>query len=129
MDLSRKGELPHLVETKANHHPGQAAVEFEGLIEGKYKDIIQKRTDEIVKEAKAVKICFWSREECEAKGIALPEKMAGKEEQIYRAIDIKGYGAYACGGTHVHDTSGVGSIVVKKISRQKGTTRVSYDVK
>ena len=129
MDLSRSGQLPSLIETKANHHPGQAAVEFEGLIEGKYKELIQKRTDEVVKEARAVKICFWGREECQAKGIALPEKIADTDGQIYRAIEIEGYGAYACGGTHVHDTSGVGNIFVKKISRQKGTTRVSYDVR
>lgn len=125
MRLSREGKLPELVETKAKHYPGDACVEFKGLIEGKAKDMIQEAADSLVEEARPLRICFWSKEECEANGVALPDKVEGN---VFRTVDIEGCGAYACGGTHVSDTKGVGKINVRSIKRQKGQTRVSYSV-
>lgn len=125
MRLSREGKLPELVETKAKHYPDDASVEFKGLIEGKAKDMIQEAADALVEEARPLAICFWSRKECEAKGVALPEKIEG---DVFRTVDIEGCGAYACGGTHVKDTKGVGKIIVRTIKRQKGQTRVGYGV-
>lgn len=127
--LSREGKIPHIVETKASHYPGEARIEMEGLIEGKHKEAIQAATNELVKEALPIKICFWTAKECQDNEVELPEKMVKEEGRLFRAILIEGKGAYACGGTHVADTSGVGEIVVKKISRQKGITKISYDVK
>jgi Ser-tRNA(Ala) deacylase AlaX len=130
MELSREGLLPALTETKASHYPDAAAVEFRGLIEGKFKDAIQARVDEVVKQALPVKIFFWNRDECAEHGIRqLPEKVGGQEEEtVFRAVLIGDREAYPCGGTHVADTSGVGAIIVRRISRQKGTTKVSYTV-
>ena len=130
MRLSRAGTLPHLVETKAKHYPDDASVEFQGLIDGKFKEIIQKTTDELVAEGRPLHIRFWSRKECEAQGVAVPEgKVGGPEgEEVFRAVEIEGCGAYACGGTHVRDTKGVGRVVVRSIRRQKGGTRVGYFV-
>jgi Ser-tRNA(Ala) deacylase AlaX len=45
-----------------------------------------------------------------------------------RAVDIVGAGAYPCGGTHVPDSSFVGTITVKNIKRQKGVSKVSYAI-
>ena len=129
MQLSREGKLPELTETKASHYPESAAVEFSGLIEGKCKEMIQERADELVKRALPLTIRFWDRQECEANGIRqLPEKVGGREEKAFRVVVIQDSEAYPCGGTHVADTSGVGKIVVKRISRQKGTSKVSYTV-
>lgn len=129
MQLSHEGKLPELTETKASHYPESAGVEFRGLIEGKYKEIIQQRADDLVKRALPLTIDFWDRQECEAKGIRqLPDKIGGEEEKKFRVVVIQDSEAYPCGGTHVADTSGVGKIVVKRISRQKGTSKVSYTV-
>lgn len=125
MRLSRAGKLPELVETKAKHYPDDASVEFKGLIDGKAKDMIQEAADVLVAEARPLTICFWSKEECVSKGVALPEKVEG---DIFRTVDIEGCGAYACGGTHVKETKGVGKINVRSIKRQKGQTRVGYSV-
>ena len=127
--LSREGKLPPLTETKASHYPGEARVEFGGLIDGKHKEAIQAATDDLVKQALPIKICFWDADECKRNEVELPEKMAKEEGRLFRAIEVVGRGAYACGGTHVADTSAVGGIVVKKIARQKGVSKVSYDVK
>lgn len=129
MQLSREGKLPELVETKASHYPDAASVEFRGLIEGKFKDVIQERVDEFVKSAIPIEISFWTRQEFEANGITqLPEKVGKDEETVFRVIQIVGKEAYPCGGTHVPDTSGVGRVIVRRISRQKGTSKVSYTV-
>ncbi|KAL8838842.1 MAG: hypothetical protein Q9170_001964 [Blastenia crenularia] len=127
--LSREGVLPPLTESKASHYPDSAAVEFGGLIEGKHKDAIQAKTDEFVSSARPVKIYWWSMEEllekCTgvAEGFQLPEG-----EVMGRVVEMEGLGSYPCGGTHVRDCSQVGKVEVKKISRSKGTSRVSYRV-
>jgi len=127
--LSREGILPPLTESKASHYPDSAAVEFGGIIEGKHKDAIQAKTDEFVQSARPVKIHWWSMEELLEKchgvteGFKLPEG-----EVMGRVVEMEGLGSYPCGGTHVQDCSQVGKIEVKKISRSKGTSRVSYKV-
>ena len=127
--LCREGTIPPLTESKASHYPDSAAVEFGGTIEGKHKEAIQAKTDEFVRSAKPVKIHWWPMEEllekCNgvAEGFELPEG-----EVIGRVVEMEGLGSYPCGGTHVRDCSQVGKIEVKKISRSKGTSRVSYRV-
>ncbi|KFY01449.1 hypothetical protein V490_00911 [Pseudogymnoascus sp. VKM F-3557] len=127
--LCREGVLPALTESKASHYPDSAAVEFLGTIEGKHKDAIQAKTDEFVKSARPVKIHWWTMEELLEKcsgvagGFDLPEG-----EVLGRVVEMEGLGSYPCGGTHVEDCSLVGRIEVKKISRSKGVSRVSYRV-
>ena len=127
--LCREGVLPPLKESKASHYPDSASVVFEGTIEGKHKDVIQAKTDEFVQSARPVKI-YWlpmeeMREKCHGatEGFQLPEG-----ESMGRVVEMEGLGSYPCGGTHVQDCSQVGKIVVKKISRSKGVSKVSYTV-
>lgn len=127
--LCREGVLPPLTESKASHYPDSAAVVFNGFIDGKHKDAIQVKTDEFVRSARPVKIHWWPIDELLEKchgtseGFALPEG-----ETMGRVVEMEGLGSYPCGGTHVQDCSQVGSIEVKKISRSKGTSKVSYRV-
>lgn len=127
--LCREGVLPPLTESKASHYPDSAAVLFEGTIEGKHKDVIQTKTDEFVRSPRPVKIHWWSmddlREKCYGanEGFELPEG-----EVLGRVVEMEGLGSYPCGGTHVRDCSLVGNVEVKKISRSKGVSRVSYRV-
>lgn len=127
--LCREGVLPPLTELKASHYPDSAAVVFKGTIEGKHKDAIQAKTDEFVRSARPVKIHWWPMEELLEKchgtseGFTLPEG-----ETMGRVVEMEGLGSYPCGGTHVQDCSQVGKIEVKKISRSKGTSKVSYRV-
>lgn len=56
----------------------------------------------------------------------MPEAVAIPEGELIRAVDIEGAGAYPCGGTHVPDSSRVGRVTIKKISRSKGNSKISY---
>ncbi|KAL4905584.1 hypothetical protein BDW74DRAFT_17999 [Aspergillus multicolor] len=127
--LIREGVLPPLKESKASHYPDAAWVMFEGLIEGKHKNAIQAKTDEFVRSASPVRIHWWSMEDLREKCAGVTDDFKLPEgEEFGRVVEMEGLGSYPCGGTHVKDCSLVGSIVVKKISRSKGVSRVSYTV-
>lgn len=127
--LCREGVLPPLKESKASHYPDSASVVFEGTIEGKHKDAIQAKTDEFVRSAKPVNIHWWSMEELRQKCYGVTEGFQLPEGEVMgRVVEMEGLGSYPCGGTHVQDCSQVGNIVVKKISRSKGVSKVSYTV-
>ncbi|KAK6381658.1 hypothetical protein LTS17_004717 [Exophiala oligosperma] len=119
-------------ELKASHFPDSAACEFAGLIEGKWKDGIQAKVDEYVAASMPVEVDFWTEEDFKTNGVErlIPNgdgvKLAPGEK--YRVVKIVGAEVYPCGGTHVDTTDQCGKVGVRKISRSKGTSRVSYNV-
>jgi Ser-tRNA(Ala) deacylase AlaX len=119
-------------ELKASHFPDAAACEFQGLIEGKWKGGIQEKLDAYVQAAMPVEIDWWDEDDFRKNGL---ERLIPKDEGVklapgekYRVVKIVGAEAYPCGGTHVDTTDQCGKVGVKKISRNKGTSRVSYNV-
>lgn len=120
--------IPDVVDTKAQHYPNAAYVEFRGLIDGKHKDAIQEKTDELVAMRLPVKLHWWDMEELHKRCLSVLDGFTLPEGEKARAVEIEGIGAYPCGGTHVEDSSGVGKIVVGKIKRAKGMTKISYTV-
>ena len=113
---------------KASHFPGAASVEFYGLIDGKHKDVIQSKCDEMVRLSLPVKLLYCSKEDARAKCAMMPDDFEVPDGQSVRVIEIEGAGADPCGGTHVENTNLVGKVVVKKISRQKGVSKISYTI-
>lgn len=120
--------IPDVTELKAQHSPDIAFVDFKGVIDGKHKDAIQAKANEFIERALPVKVYFWNEGELREKCAVVPEAVAIPEGELIRAVDIVGAGAYPCGGTHVSDTSQVGKLIIKKISRSKGTSKVSYNI-
>ncbi|KAI4859928.1 ThrRS/AlaRS common domain-containing protein [Hypoxylon rubiginosum] len=123
-------EVANFDELKASHFPDSAACEFQGLIEGKWKDVIQARVDEYVSKDMPVEIDWWDENDFKANGLErlIPDRkaMGMTDDEKFRVVNIVGAEAYPCGGTHVDSTQGCGKTNVKKISRAKGTSRVSY---
>lgn len=138
-------------ELKASHFPDSAACEFQGLIDGKYKPEIQTAVDELVDKDAQVQIAWWTKSDFKERGLdrLLPSDEDWKEiaahvdengEEVVngegqdvddektriRVVNIVGAEVYPCGGTHVPSTKGCGKVTVRKISRQKGNSRVSY---
>ncbi|KAL2430393.1 hypothetical protein ABEF95_006465 [Exophiala dermatitidis] len=128
---------PHIAdfdELKASHFPDSAACEFKGLIEGKWKADIQARVDEYVAAAMPVQVDFWTEADFRDQGLErlIPSPETGglrlAPGEKYRVVKIVGAEVYPCGGTHVDSTDLCGKVGVKKIGRNKGTSRVSYTV-
>lgn len=129
--LSRAGAagLPaDLRDGKASHYPGAAFVENIGLIPGDAKAAIQAKVDELVAQDLAVAIHFWSGADAGAKCISGLDGAAVGEGEEVRVVDIGGLGSYPCGGTHVRTLRELGRVVVRNIKRQKGISKVSYEV-
>lgn len=122
--------VPDFKELKASHFPDSAACEFRGLIDGKHKGDIQAKVDEFVAAKMPVEIVWWDEADFEREGVEMPEHTIELPPgEKWRVVKIVGAEAYPCGGTHVAHSGACGDIGVKKISRSKGTSRVSYNVK
>lgn len=129
--------LADVTELKAQHYPDAAFVEFRGLIDGKHKDAIQTRCDAFVSQSLTIKVYWWSKAELREKCAIVPENItmpvvadpSQGELGLVRVVDIEGAGAYPCGGTHVRDMSVVGKLEIRKISRSKGISKVSYVIR
>ncbi|KAH8594727.1 Threonyl/alanyl tRNA synthetase [Bisporella sp. PMI_857] len=120
--------IPDVVDTKAQHYPESAWVEFKGLIDGKHQAAIQEQADKLVAEKRRVLLHWWHMDELHEKCAAVLDGFSVPEGEKARAVEIEGVGAYPCGGTHVHESSEVGKIVVGRIKRKKGMTTISYSV-
>ncbi|KAL3493573.1 Threonyl/alanyl tRNA synthetase [Aspergillus germanicus] len=120
-------------ELKANHFPGEASLEFEGLLyNDKHKSLIQEKVDDIVAQGLPVKCSWWEPAQVEAKKEEL-RLVEGRLEEVgamgrVRVAEIADLDASPCGGTHVESTALTGRITIRKISRVKGGSRVSYEV-
>ncbi|KAJ6786747.1 hypothetical protein PWT90_02003 [Aphanocladium album] len=119
-------------ELKASHFPDSAGCEFRGNIEGSWKPEIQKKVDEYIQKAMPVEIDFWDADEFRREGLErlIPDSsFLAPGETKFRVVKIVGAEVYPCGGTHVDTTDLCGETTVRKISRAKGISRVSYAVK
>jgi Ser-tRNA(Ala) deacylase AlaX len=126
--LVKDGKLPSdLVDGKASHYPGAAFVEFNGLIPGTAKQVIQDKVDELVARDLGVQIHFWTEEKARSDCTGVLESFKGDEDGV-RVVEIGDVGSYPCGGTHVLKLSECGKVVVRGIKRQKGVSKVSYEV-
>ncbi|CAG8145843.1 unnamed protein product [Penicillium salamii] len=111
--------MPEKKKVKANHFPREASMEYEGLLYNEDKPTIQGKVDELVRQDLAILISWVEGEEGEE---------GRSHDGRTRIASIGGLDHNPCGGTHVPRTGHVGSIIIRKISRQKGISRVSYDV-
>lgn len=125
-----ENEIPGFDELKASHFPDSAACEFQGSIEGKWKADIQQKVDEYIAADMPIEIDWWSQEDFEKEGLmrlvpdsAIFDSVPGGKLRVVRIVGAE---IYPCGGTHVDSTEGCGKTTVRKISRAKGTSRVSY---
>ncbi|KAJ9150269.1 Alanyl-tRNA synthetase [Pleurostoma richardsiae] len=123
-------EIDGFDELKASHFPDSAACEFQGLIEGKWKEPIQKKVDEYVAAGMPVEVDWWDEDDFRKHGLErlIPDRSLAPPGEKFRVVNIVGAEVYPCGGTHVDTTDLCGEAKVKKISRSKGTSRVSYIV-
>jgi Ser-tRNA(Ala) deacylase AlaX len=125
-------EVENFEELKASHFPDSAACQFQGLIDGKWKDPIQKKVDEYINKDLPVEIDWWDEAGFKANGMErlIPDRkaMGMTEDEKFRVVKIIGAEAYPCGGTHVDSTQLCKKTTIRKISRAKGISKVGYNV-
>jgi Ser-tRNA(Ala) deacylase AlaX len=112
--------MPDKKKVKANHFPKEASMEYEGLLYNEDKPIIQSKIDDLVRQDLDVLISW-------VQGGAEGEEGRSHDGRT-RIASIGGLDHNPCGGTHVSRTGLVGSVIIRKVSRQKGISRISYDI-
>ncbi|KAJ3580203.1 hypothetical protein NPX13_g364 [Xylaria arbuscula] len=87
-------EVANFDELKASHFPDSASCEFQGLIEGKWKDAIQARVDEYINKDMPVEIDFWDEADFKANGLErlTPDRkaMGMADDEKFRVVKIIG---------------------------------------
>jgi alanyl-tRNA synthetase len=81
-----------------------------------------RRTNDVVWEARPVRVRTTTRAEAEALGVAVPEE-AG---DAVRLVEAEGFDLQPCGGTHPRSTAEVGCVAVVGQERYKGASRVRF---
>jgi len=81
----------------------------------------EARTNEVVWEARPVRVRTVSATEARGLGLHPPEGV----EQV-RLVEVEGYDLDPCGGTHPRTTAEVGVVVITGTERYKGGMRVSF---
>jgi alanyl-tRNA synthetase len=82
----------------------------------------ERRTNEVVWEARPVRVRTVGRREAESLGVQPPEE-AGDS---VRLVEAEGFDLQPCGGTHPRSTAEVGVVLVTGHERYKGGTRVRF---
>lgn len=125
-----KNEVENFAELKASHFPGAAACEFQGLIDGKWKDAIQKKVDAAIATKLLVSVEWWDENDFHSRGLEylMPDKGLVAPGEKFRMVNIAGLDVYPCGGTHVDTTDLCGHTTVRKITRKQGQSKVSYSI-
>jgi len=78
--------------------------------------------NQVVFENRAVRISFQPAGEASRLELRKPTSREGE----VRLVEVEGFDLSACGGTHVDGTGAVGLILMRKVERMKGLTRVEF---
>jgi alanyl-tRNA synthetase len=78
--------------------------------------------NQVVFENRPVRISFQPAGEASRLDLRKPTSREGE----VRLVEVEGFDLSACGGTHVNRTGAVGLILLRKVERVKGLTRVEF---
>jgi len=83
----------------------------------------EKRANELVFENRPVRIRYVRRDEAEKLGL---RKLPPADRDELRLIEIADFDLSACGGTHVDATGQIGSILLRKVEKNRQGMRVEF---
>jgi len=83
----------------------------------------ERLANEVVTDDRRVEIRYASPDEARTMGV---RKIPPAIREKLRLIDIHDFDLNACGGTHVHSTGQIGSILLRKIEKVKQGVRVEF---
>jgi alanyl-tRNA synthetase len=82
----------------------------------------ERRANEVVWEARPVRVSVLTAEDARAQGIEPPDGVAAG----IRIVEADGFDRQPCGGTHPRSTSEVGVVLITGLERYKSGTRVHF---
>jgi len=82
----------------------------------------ENAANQVLFEDRPVRILFQSSDEASRMDLRKPTAREGE----IRVVEVEGFDLSACGGTHVSRTGAIGLILVRKVERMKGSTRVEF---
>jgi len=93
---------------------------------------IEKIANDVVRENRLVEVKMMTRGEAEKYVEKFHESLKTLPPQVQevRIVEIKGWHACACGGTHLKSTGEIGAVkVLKRVSKGKGVERIEFSAK
>jgi len=82
----------------------------------------ESAANQVLFEDRPVRIYFQSADDASRMDLRKPTSREGE----VRLVEVEGFDLSACGGTHVHHTGAIGLILVRKVERLKGSTRIEF---
>ncbi|MEO6077965.1 MAG: alanine--tRNA ligase-related protein [Candidatus Andersenbacteria bacterium] len=117
------------VPGKGFHFPEGPYVEYAGSLEGldleKLKTDIENECNRLIQEGQETKVVFIEKDQMHTICKFVPDYIP--EGKPARVVLFNDYGV-PCGGTHVHNTKEIGTMVIRKIKSKKGVIQVKYDL-
>jgi alanyl-tRNA synthetase len=83
----------------------------------------EKLANEVIFEDRPVEIRYATADEARTMGV---RKIPPAVREKLRLIDIRNFDLNACGGTHVHSTGQIGSVLLRKTEKVKQGVRVEF---
>jgi alanyl-tRNA synthetase len=93
------------------------------VVSAKQVQAAETLANQVIAEDRTVEIRFATPEEARAMGV---RKIPPAERAKLRLIDVRDFDLNACGGTHVHSTGQIGSILLRKTEKVKQGVRVEF---
>ena len=123
-----EGLSPEIIAVKGHHFPGEAYVEFKGILPDAevFANQLQTAINSKLSSQTAVIIEEFGAEKSAMLAESLPYEIP-KSDSL-RVCRIEGFTPAPCGGTHVKDLKEIGSIIIGRCRSKKGKTKVNYDV-
>ncbi|MBL0173353.1 MAG: hypothetical protein IPP90_22225 [Gemmatimonadaceae bacterium] len=81
---------------------------------------IEQRVNRLAAENRAIAVSF--EDAAQARGL----RKASDRDGVLRIVTIEGLDRSACGGTHVAHTGEIGSMLLRRMERTKGNTRLEF---
>lgn len=120
----------HWKPGKGYHFPQGPYIEYNGDIDEAgdietFKKNLEEKANELIRRGDAVSIRFMPKEEMNTVCHNVPDYLP--EGKPLRVV-MYGTAGIPCGGTHVSNLSVIGSLIVRKIKKEKDAIRVSYSL-
>ncbi|PHH79284.1 hypothetical protein CDD82_2498 [Ophiocordyceps australis] len=121
-------QLPGVQESKGQHYPDDAFVQFQGTIGQDLRDSIQHGIDRLVAEDLPVTVSVLGHDKMAEHKIFVPDGFGYLSAEGTRVVEIDGLGGYPCSGTHSISTARLGKVSITKMTTRKGATKIYYEI-